>query len=58
MGYEDKVAEFAAFFVLKRVALICSRDGSSRVHTAAHRTGVVLYEDLGLPNTYMTSIDP
>ncbi len=57
MGYEDKVAEFAAFFVLKRVALIRSRDGSSRVHTA-HRTGAVLYEDLGLPNTYMTSIDP
>ncbi|WP_179087281.1 helix-turn-helix domain-containing protein [Paenibacillus glucanolyticus] len=33
----------------QRVALIRPRDGSIRIHTAAHRTGAVLYEDLGLP---------
>ena len=33
----------------QRVALIRPRDTSIRVHTAAHRTGAVLYEDLGLP---------
>lgn len=33
----------------QRVALIRPRESSIRVHTAAHRTGAVLYEDLGLP---------
>ncbi|MFE1630701.1 helix-turn-helix domain-containing protein [Brevibacillus reuszeri] len=39
----------------QRVALIRPRDASIRVHTAAHRTGAVLYEDLGLPAPFFVT---
>ncbi|MGG4492689.1 helix-turn-helix domain-containing protein [Brevibacillus reuszeri] len=52
LEYREKAArlseELANTLRGQRVALIRPRDASIRVHTAAHRTGAVLYEDLGL----------
>lgn len=53
LEYREKAArlsdELASTLRGQRVALIRPRDSLIRVHTAAHRTGAVLYEDLGLP---------
>lgn len=52
-SYEKKTAllssKLAARLHGQRVALIRPREAVIRVHTAAHRTGAVLYEDLRLP---------
>lgn len=52
-SYEKKTAllssKLAARLHGQRVALIRPREAFIRVHTAAHRTGAVLYEDLRLP---------
>ncbi|MEK4518502.1 AraC family transcriptional regulator [Paenibacillus sp. FSL H8-0122] len=42
-------AELAPVLAGKSVALIRPRESIVRVHTASHRTGAVLYRDLGLP---------
>ncbi|QUL55709.1 AraC family transcriptional regulator [Paenibacillus tritici] len=42
-------AELAPVLSGRSVALIRPRESVVRVHTAAHRTGAVLYRDLGLP---------
>ncbi|ASA25727.1 helix-turn-helix domain-containing protein [Paenibacillus donghaensis] len=42
-------AELAPVLAGKSVALIRPRESLVRVHTASHRTGAVLYRDLGLP---------
>lgn len=51
--YKDKTAKLSADFASKlngqTVALIRPRDDMIRVHTPGHRTGAVLYQDLGLP---------
>ncbi|WNS41494.1 helix-turn-helix domain-containing protein [Paenibacillus sp. MMS20-IR301] len=41
--------ELAPVLAGKSVALIRPRESLVRVHTASHRTGAVLYRDLGLP---------
>lgn len=41
--------ELAAALAGQSVALIRPRESLVRVHTASHRTGAVLYRDLGLP---------
>ncbi|GGF96119.1 hypothetical protein GCM10010912_46310 [Paenibacillus albidus] len=41
--------ELAPVLAGKSVALIRPRESVVRVHTASHRTGAVLYRDLGLP---------
>lgn len=41
--------ELAEVMAGKSVALIRPRESLVRVHTASHRTGAVLYRDLGLP---------
>ncbi|WP_456093679.1 hypothetical protein [Paenibacillus wulumuqiensis] len=41
--------ELAPVLAGQRVALIRPLDSLVRVHSAAHRTGAVLYQDLGLP---------
>lgn len=41
--------ELAAVLAGQSVALIRPRESLVRVHTASHRTGAVLYRDLGLP---------
>ncbi|MBP1905778.1 iron complex transport system substrate-binding protein [Paenibacillus turicensis] len=52
-AYHRKTAllseELAEVMAGKSVALIRPRESLVRVHTAAHRTGAVLYRDLGLP---------
>lgn len=51
-AYETKTAELREKFAEKlgdeTVALIRPRDGGIRVHPPAHRTGAILYNDLGL----------
>lgn len=42
-------AELAPVLAGKSVALIRPRESIIRIHTASHRTGAVLYRDLGLP---------
>lgn len=52
-AYHRKTAllseELAEVMAGKSVALIRPRESLVRVHTASHRTGAVLYRDLGLP---------
>jgi len=52
-AYREKTAklkdELAAKLGEETVALLRPRDDQIRVHTPAHRTGAILYEDLGLP---------
>lgn len=52
-AYHRKTAllseELAEVMTGKSVALIRPRESLVRVHTASHRTGAVLYRDLGLP---------
>ncbi|MFS0726617.1 ABC transporter substrate-binding protein [Paenibacillus sp. 1P07SE] len=51
-AYEEKTAQlreaFAARLGDETVALIRPRDGAIRVHPPGHRTGAILYNDLGL----------
>lgn len=51
-NYKEKVASLKEKLQEKlngeSVALLRPRDGEIRVHTAAHRTGAILYNDLGL----------
>ncbi|WP_020617917.1 ABC transporter substrate-binding protein [Paenibacillus daejeonensis] len=51
-AYEQKTAqlkeEFAAKLGDETVALIRPRDGAIRIHPPEHRTGAILYNDLGL----------
>lgn len=50
--YKEKVSSLKERLQAKlngeSVALLRPRDGEIRVHTAAHRTGAILYNDLGL----------
>lgn len=59
--YRDKTAKLADKLAEKlrgqRVALIRPRDTFIRLHTAIHRTGAVLYEDLGLPAPFFIAGD-
>ncbi|WP_246132180.1 AraC family transcriptional regulator [Paenibacillus hemerocallicola] len=52
-AYKEKTAKLSANLASKlngqTVALIRPRDDMIRVHTPEHRTGAVLYQDLGLP---------
>lgn len=51
-AYRDKTARLTAELAAKldgqTVALLRPRDDMIRVHTAGHRTGAILYKDLGL----------
>lgn len=57
--YTDKTAKLSNKLAEKlhgqRVALIRPRDAFIRVHTAAHRTGAILYQDLRLPAPFYIS---
>ncbi|MFC4597875.1 helix-turn-helix domain-containing protein [Cohnella hongkongensis] len=57
--YRDKTAQLSNRLADKlqgqRVALIRPRDTFIRVHTSNHRTGAILYEDLGLPAPFFIS---
>jgi len=59
LEYREKTARLSDKLADKlrgqHVALIRPRDAFIRVHTATHRTGAVLYEDLGLPEPYITA---
>ncbi len=60
-GYRDKTAKLSSTLADKlkgqRVALIRPRDTFIRVHTSVHRTGAILYEDLGLPAPFFIAGD-
>lgn len=51
-AYEEKTAQLKEQFTAKlgdeTVALIRPRDGAIRIHPPEHRTGAILYNDLGL----------
>jgi len=59
--YRDKTArlsdKLAAKLQGQRVALIRPRDTFIRLHTVIHRTGAILYEDLGLPAPFFIAGD-
>ncbi|XID94695.1 helix-turn-helix domain-containing protein [Paenibacillaceae bacterium WGS1546] len=61
LEYRDKAAKLSDKLAEKlrgqRVALIRPRDTFIRVHTAIHRTGAILYEDLGLPAPFFIAGD-
>ncbi|MFB9277092.1 helix-turn-helix domain-containing protein [Cohnella cellulosilytica] len=59
--YRDKTAQLSERLADKlrgqRVALIRPRDTFIRLHTSIHRTGAILYEDLGLPAPFFIAGD-
>ncbi|MCM3626814.1 AraC family transcriptional regulator [Paenibacillus glycanilyticus] len=61
LEYREKTARLSDKLAEKlrgqHVALIRPRDTSIRLHTATHRTGAVLYEDLGLPAPFYITGD-
>ncbi|MBB6633089.1 AraC family transcriptional regulator [Cohnella thailandensis] len=58
-AYKEKTAKLSSELAAKldgqTVSLIRPRDDAIRVHTGDHRTGAILYKDLGLPAPKMVS---